>query len=88
MLEEPFLTSSQSRKESAQNFRSNLYARVQRVANSLVVLLGKREVWREKTRFIEKNGFFPLIKFNSFSKLKSTSVPQISHHKALRSLYR
>ena len=29
-------------EESAQNFRSNLYARVQRAASPLVVLLGKR----------------------------------------------
>ena len=57
------------RKQSTQNFRSNLYARVQRAASPLVVLLGKREVWREKTRFIEKNGFSLSTKFNSFSKL-------------------
>ena len=38
MLEEPFLTSSQSRKESAQNIQNqHPLPRVQRVANSLVV---------------------------------------------------
>ena len=63
-----------ARKQSTQNFRSNLYARVQRAASPLVVLLGKREVWREKTRFIEKNGFSLSTQFNSFSKLTPPKV--------------
>ena len=46
--------------------------RVQRAASPLVVILGKREVWREKTRFIEKNGFSLSTSLPAFSKLYSS----------------
>ena len=38
----------------------------------LVVVLGKRGARGVKTRFIEKNGFSPLVKFPSFFKADSS----------------
>ena len=48
---------SQTRETQPQNIQPQLHMpSVQRAASSLVVLLGKREVWRERTLFIEKKG--------------------------------
>jgi len=54
-------------EESAQNIQNQPpLPRVQRVANSLVVFLGKRGARGEKTLLIEKKGFLPSYSLAAF----------------------
>ena len=51
------LTSPPTRKPPTEITKINFLAQSPETGRSLVVLLGKREVWRERTLFIEKKGF-------------------------------
>ena len=74
MLVEPFLTSFQYGSNQLKTLEVTYMPESRGRQSPLVVLLGKREVWREKTRFIEKNGFSLSTKFTSFSKLTPPKV--------------